>query len=339
MPITLRHRESKKGLVYYLDITQNGKRYKETLNIPFSLNKQDRIRLATQVRNDRENDLLNSLYGRNPVTKTRNFLTYFSEHINGHPQRDVRKYHNTLRHLKLCFGSTFLTNQVNDQSMTTWKQYLERNFKGETPRTMWNATRAIINQAKRDGIYQREPAPNIKRPKYEARIAKEVLFVNELIRLANTPYPNKDVCVPFLFCCYTGLGHPETKSLNWTQISLEDRTMRYTRHKTQKEVVVDLAQSAIQLLGERSNGKVFPFLPSDSYCGRVIRLWCDAAGISKRLSWYCARHTFAVILLSSGTDLVTVSRLMGHASIKQTQVYLNYVDPLKREAVDRLPKI
>lgn len=65
----------------------------------------------------------------------------------------------------------------------------------------------------------------------------------------------------------------------------------------------------------------------------------EAAGICKLISFHCARHTYATMLLTYGADLYTVSKLLGHSNIATTQIYAKLVDQKRREAVELIPAL
>ena len=70
-----------------------------------------------------------------------------------------------------------------------------------------------------------------------------------------------------------------------------------------------------------------------------IRDRCMKAGITKHITFHCGRHTFAVLQLSLGTEIYTLSKLLGHRELKTTQVYAQIMDEKKREAVNRIPEL
>ena len=67
-----------------------------------------------------------------------------------------------------------------------------------------------------------------------------------------------------------------------------------------------------------------------------MRTWVQRAGIEKRISFHCARHTFATLALTRGADLYSISKLLGHANVKTTQVYAAIIDQRKKEAANLL---
>jgi site-specific recombinase XerD len=63
------------------------------------------------------------------------------------------------------------------------------------------------------------------------------------------------------------------------------------------------------------------------------------AGISKTITFHCARHTYATLQLTNGTDIYTVSKLLGHRELKTTQVYAQIIDQKKVDASNAIPEI
>ena len=63
------------------------------------------------------------------------------------------------------------------------------------------------------------------------------------------------------------------------------------------------------------------------------------AGIDKSITFHCARHTFAVMMLDLGTDIYTVQKLLGHRFLNTTQIYAKVLDKNKQAAVARIPDI
>ena len=88
----------------------------------------------------------------------------------------------------------------------------------------------------------------------------------------------------------------------------------------------------------RTYGKIF-LLSANNNTQSHIKKWVENAGINKHITWHCARHTFATLNLTYGTDIYTVSKLLGHRDIRTTQVYAKLIDKKKVEAINKLPVI
>ncbi|BDU39080.1 hypothetical protein TUMSATVNIG3_35980 [Vibrio nigripulchritudo] len=67
--------------------------------------------------------------------------------------------------------------------------------------------------------------------------------------------------------------------------------------------------------------------------------WSLAAGISKHVTFHSGRHTFAVIQLSRGVDIYSVSRLLGHSELKTTEIYADIIEQRRMEVMLTFPDI
>ena len=59
---------------------------------------------------------------------------------------------------------------------------------------------------------------------------------------------------------------------------------------------------------------------------KELNILAGLAKIDKRVSFHTARHTNATLLLYNGANITTVQKLLGHKSVKTTQVYANIMD-------------
>ena len=65
-----------------------------------------------------------------------------------------------------------------------------------------------------------------------------------------------------------------------------------------------------------------------------MKKWIEDAGIKKHITFHCFRHSFATNQLAEGTDIYTISKMLGHTSVRTTQIYTKVVDPKKEHAAD-----
>lgn len=200
----------------------------------------------------------------------------------------------------------------------------------------------VFNRAMREGIIRTNPTVGIERFK-EPESDREFLTIDELRILRSTPPPNEALAQAFFFSCLTGLRWSDIVKLKWREVQAWNSGTRivFTQKKTGGLEYLDLNEQAAEMLGERRNPDdlVFPALGPIQSARISIAAWVRSAGINKHITFHCARHTFAVMMLDLGVDLYTVSKLLGHKSIETTQVYAKILDKNKKAAVDRIPKI
>lgn len=99
-------------------------------------------------------------------------------------------------------------------------------------------------------------------------------------------------------------------------------------------------QAIIGAKGSKKNKDLIFHLPSHNAALSVLSHWVKRAGIDKHITWHCARHSFATLILKDGSiDLRTVSGLLGHSSLKYVEQYTRIIDDRKKKALNSLPEI
>lgn len=183
------------------------------------------------------------------------------------------------------------------------------------------------------------PARNIKSIKLQ-ETQREFLTLDELQKLAACPFPEyDDLRRASLFSALTGLRFSDIEKLTWAEIHKSAESgdyIRFTQKKTKDTETLPISEDARELLGEagESQAKVFPNL-NYSQC-IYLPFWTRRAGIERKITFHSFRHTHAFIQLSLGTDIYTVSKLLGHRSVKTTQIYARVINETKRQAVNRI---
>ena len=164
------------------------------------------------------------------------------------------------------------------------------------------------------------------------------LVPEELERLENLILSGRSVKLQksldaFLFCCYAGMRYSDFINLsseNFVDIN-QETWLIYKSVKTGTEVRLPLyllfSGKGIAILNKyRDNLEDFFHLRDNSNVNKDLIIITRLAGLSKRISFHTARHTNATLLIYNGINITTVLKLLGHKSVKTTQVYTNVMD-------------
>ena len=94
-----------------------------------------------------------------------------------------------------------------------------------------------------------------------------------------------------------------------------------------------ISEQAYNLCGEPKEGEllVFAGLPDPSWINRPVKKWVEAAGITKHITFHCFRHSYATLQLAGGTDIYTVSKMLGHTNVRTTQCMQRLLMKRKRK--------
>ncbi len=205
--------------------------------------------------------------------------------------------------------------------------------------TYFSVFKAALKQAFIDGYFTTDIAGKIKSiPSEESR--REYLTIEELNTLVATPCENDVLKRAALFSALTGLRHSDIQKLKWNEINMDNGQPRinFTQKKTKGVEYMPISQQALEICGEAKspNDLVFENLTNPAWINRPLKTWVAKAGINKNITFHCFRHTFATLQLSSGTDIYTVSKMLGHTNVKTTQVYAKVVDEKKNKAAEAI---
>lgn len=137
----------------------------------------------------------------------------------------------------------------------------------------------------------------------------------------------------FLFCCYAGLRYSDFVNLTPANIIeyQKETWLIYKSVKTGIEVRIPLyllfEGKGIHILQRYKNDlNSFFNLRDNSNINKELHVLAKLAKIDKRISFHTARHTNATLLLYNGANITTVQKLLGHKSVRTTQVYANIMD-------------
>ena len=208
-----------------------------------------------------------------------------------------------------------------------------------TASTYFSIVKAGLKQAFVDEFLTIDISEKVKNiPTKESR--RESLTMEEVNKLVETPCEDDVLKRASLFSILTGMRHCDIMRLTWSQLVNVDGSWRvdFTQKKTSGVEYTPISDQAYTLCGERRLPKnlVFEGLTPPSWVSRPLKKWIEAAGIKKHITFHCFRHSYAVLQLTNGTDIYTVSKMLGHTNVKTTQIYAKVVDEKKEKAANAI---
>lgn len=367
-PVHIRTKKISNGrLSLFLDTYKDGQRVKESLGLYLvpentrgdKLANKAVMRKAEEIRAQRIVDLQNEKFNFLDKQAGKTILVewleeqrkFYKAHGNNNYSKTI---HNLIRHLNIFAPNTQLRG-VKPSFLRKFLDYLTADgankyggkLSPETVYTYFTVLSILMNKAVRLDMIPSNPFHKLSQAEKPQRHTKkkEYLTLEEVRKLADTPCDDWRVKHAFLFCCFTGLRYIDVSRLKWkhiVKVGENEYQLEVTQQKTKEPVYVPLSENARKWLPEQGiNGRenyVFQFRDRSIIYDYLDR-WAKAAGIEKHVTFHMSRHTCATLLLYYGADLYTVSKILGHTSIKTTQVYAKVADEMKRNAVDNIPTL
>ena len=164
-------------------------------------------------------------------------------------------------------------------------------------------------------------------------LAPEELEKMETLQLTGRYIKYQKTLDAFLFCCYAGMRYSDFVNMKPENIveMHQETWLIYKSIKTGTEVRLPLYLlfngKGIQILNKyQANLQDFFHLRDNSNVNKELIIITRLAGLSKKVSFHTARHTNATLLIYNGVNITTVQKLLGHKSVKTTQIYTNVLD-------------
>lgn len=280
------------------------------------------------------------------------FITYFKKEADNRHSNNDNMYNTWMRVSELLMefngNEPLLFANINLRLIEKFKQFLLKAKQGGSKRgtisqntasSYFGIFKAALHQAFIDSYLPIDIAAKAKNIQgQESR--REHLTEEELNKLAATPCGNPIIKRAALFSALTGLRHCDIQKMTWKELAKEGDHYRvnFTQQKTKGVEYMPISEQAYQMCGTPGHPEelVFPNLPDPSWISRPLGRWIEAAGITKHITFHCFRHTYACLQLSNGTDLYTVSKMLGHTNVKTTQIYAKVEDKNKEKAADAI---
>lgn len=227
--------------------------------------------------------------------------------------------------------SDIALKELTPAFITDFELFL-RTEKNHCNNTVWSYMmpfRSIIYMSINNGWLQRDPFYAYSITKEETKrgfLSKEE--IKQMIDMTHIKKNYELIRDLFIFCTFTGLTFIDMKNLTKDnlQVSFDDHLwIKTERQKTGVESNIRLLDIPLQIIKKYegvAEGNLLLPVPCYNNCKYGLKVVAKKCGINKNVTWHMARHTYATtICLSNDVPIETLSKMLGHRSIKTTQIY------------------
>lgn len=360
MKVTLRQRKKNDSISLYLDYYHKGKRKTEYLRLYLTPNPQTKTerevnkktkQLAETICAQRQIEIQNGIYGFRDIEKLKgSFITYVSTLVEkkNTSAGNYGNWNSMLKHLMAFCPHDVSFQDIDKIFVERFRDYLDKDAIARAGKKLSQNSKysyygkfaAALKHAVKDGILKMNPATGVEYFK-QGEPQREFLTLDELQRAANTECELPLLKKAFIFSAITGLRWSDIEKLIWSEVQHSKEMgyyIRFRQKKTKGAETLPISEQARELLGEEGEpkDKIFKDLHYSAWSNLKLQQWMMKAGITKSITFHCARHTYATLQLTLGTDIYTVSKLLGHKELRTTQIYAKVIDDKKKDAANRI---
>lgn len=294
-------------------------------------------------------DIKNEFQGKSNSKGLLEVFDYYLKTIennigHGYAFRTLKHYRVTRKKLALFLKSKLRKKDLAIMSvdynfLNQFDIFLKTEYKVHQ-NTAWNYhkhLKRVMNLAVSMELLQKSPYSQFKTKLEQAN--RDFLTKNELHRLESKEIELDRLAIVrdiFVFACYTGLAYSDISKFNSSHLQFRDDGNQWIiidRTKTKTQCNIPLFPNAIKIIKHYTDypqallkGRVLP-VPSNQKLNSYLKELATICGIHKNLTMHMARHTFATtVTLSNGVPIETVSKILGHKSLKITQIYARVLE-------------
>lgn len=338
-------------------LDKKGKSKKANLSPVKKQHNKETIQRAEQIRQNKDNQInkpeIYTGYEKEQLKiKVRgelNFVEYFKKLADKRKASNHDNWVSAYHYLETFAKGNLKFSDLNESVCNDFREFLlttksNKSFKKTLSQnsavSYFNKVKAALKQAYKDGYLQTDLNAKIDQIR-PAETQRNFLTIEELNSLVKTECREPLLKKAALFSALTGLRFSDIQKLVWSELEFikgNGYFIKFVQQKTKGVEMMPISEQAYKLLGKphSPNDRVFKGLTYSAYSNKHLYQWIGAAGITKDITFHCFRHTYATLQLSQGTDIYTVSKMLGHRELKTTQLYAKIIDQTKRDATNKI---
>ncbi|MGV8879289.1 MAG: tyrosine-type recombinase/integrase [Sphingobacteriaceae bacterium] len=304
--------------------------------------------LVENIRARRQLDIQNRKFGFiSDRDRNSSFVDFFKNYSSSRQKSSADNHNMAFRYFLEFAGHDIIFNDIDETFCLNYRNFLRSgpsiNRRGKpisnnTAVSYFAKFRSSLQHAYKQGLLVGDLYKLID-PIIPKETHREQLELEEFQQLVDAPAKSGLIKKAAIFAGLTGLRFSDVKTLCWSEVrGLPGKYhLQFIQEKTEGAEILPISDQAVELLGERGDPlqRVFPKLAYSSLKS-CFKDWLSNAGITKNITFHSFRHTYASLQLEFGTELLTVSKLLGHRNIKTTLIYTKVKDKKKIEAADRI---
>jgi len=282
-----------------------------------------------------------------------NFITFYKSVVEDYYNKGSKSNYQTWKasfnHFTLLYGDKLMSHQLTANHVKKFRSYLldaktsrgksEKKLSINTASSYFKNFIAVLKSAHKENLITvnlAEEAEYIK----EQETHRQYLTEEELGVLWKTEIKMEKVKHMAIFSALTGLRFVDVNNLEWKDIFNDNHQNYYILLREQKTKSIHnhpISKTAYDILKKQDtvDGYIFGNIKYFEIT-RPMKDWIEKSGIKKKISYHNFRHSYATLQLANGTDIYTVSKLLGHKNLSTTQIYTKVLDKNKIEAANRI---